>query len=190
MSERVHLDKSLLFSEGATRKCYRHPDDDNLCLKIEKAPDGTNQRDLSAYVRVRDILGSYIVDYGKSLLETNLGAALCCGLIRDHDGTLSQSFAEYRRAQSVSDSLRNQFTDFFDILQQHDLFFYDLNPRNFMIQRSPDGEHLKYTDLKSLGRTRTLFALERIPFFARHKLKRRIRRFEKRFLMDQAKALS
>ncbi len=188
MTERLHLDESLLFSEGATRECYRHPNDETLCLKIEKVRLGTNEQDLAAYSRVKGILGPYIVVYGESLLATNLGKALCCELIRDHDGSLSQSFAEYRRERVLEDSLRNQFTAFFNTLQLHDLFFYDLNPRNFMIQRLPNGEHLMYTDLKSLGRIRTLFALERISFFARRKLKRRIRRFVHRFLLNQPKA--
>ncbi len=187
MREPIILEKQLLISEGATRRCYHHPHDENKCLKIAKTDSRVNEQDLKAYLRVRPTLQHYIAQYDESLAETNLGKALASELIRDHDGSLSQSFAEYRRTIGAPQFLTNQFTDFFEILRQNNLFFYDFNPKNFLIQKTTEGIQLRYTDLKSLGRTRTLVALEHIPFFAKRKLKRRIKRFMERYVYPAAK---
>ena len=186
MNTVLHLDDSLLFNEGATRKCYLHPSDQGKCLKIEKKADGTNRRDLESYHAVRAMLHRHIAAYDDELAETNMGKALVCELIIDSDGQPAQSFAEYRQTQDPPQQLMDQFLRFFELLQKNDLFFYDFNPKNFMIQRTPDGICLKYTDLKSLGKTRTMIAVEKIPYFARRKLKRRVNRFIKRYLMQSA----
>jgi len=182
MNKILHLDNSLLFNEGAMRRCYCHPDNENKCLKIAKGHDLINEHDLESCTAVKAILNQYIAVYDAALADTNLGKALVCEFIRDSDGQPSQSFAEYRKTQKTNQQLTDQFLDFFDLLQKNDLFFYDLNPKNFIVQRTKNREHLKYTDLKSLGKTKTALALEKTPYFARKKLKRRICRFIKRFL--------
>ena len=182
MNQILHLDNSLLINEGATRRCYRHPNDENKCLKIEKRHEPTNGHDLESYNAVKSILSQYIAIYDEKLVDTNLGKALACEFIRDSDGQPAQSFADYRQTRITNQQLIDQFLDLFDLLQKNGLFFYDFNPKNFIVQQTKNGEHLKYTDLKSLGKTKTVLALERMPYFARKKLKRRIRRFIKRFL--------
>ena len=184
MSNVLHLNNDLLLNEGATRRCYYHPDDKQKCLKIEKGFESTNRHDLESYLAVRNILHRHIAAYDNELAETNLGKALVCELIVDDDGRPAQSFAEFRRVQNPPPQLMEKFMEFFELLQKNDLFFYDFNPKNFMIQQTPDGVRLKYTDLKSLGKTRTAFAIEKLPYFARRKLKRRVNRFIKRYLMQ------
>lgn len=186
MSNILHLDNNLLLNEGATRRCYYHPGDKQKCLKIEKGSESTNQHDLESYRAVRNILHRHIAAYDDELAETNLGKALVCELIVDPNGQPAQSFAEFTQTQNPPQQLMDQFIAFFDLLQKNDLFFYDFNPKNFMIQQTPDGVCLKYTDLKSLEKTKTAFAIEKIPYFARRKLKRRVNRFIKRYLMQSA----
>ncbi len=182
MNKILQLTDHLLISEGATRKCYRHPCDANKCVKIEKEADGTNQHDVEAHHLVKPVLNRYIAAYDNELVATNLGKALVCELIRDDNGPPSHSLAHYRRAGGNPQRLTPQFTEFFNLLRENDLFFYDFNPMNFIIQQTAKGEQLKYTDLKSLGKIKTAFSLEKIPYFARMKLNRRIRRFTNRFL--------
>ena len=183
MNDVIILNDNLLINEGATRKCYRHPLDSTKCLKVAKNNSAVNEQDLQAYQRVQPLLRNHIAGYEDRLADTNLGKALVCELIRDDEGNPSASFAEYRRSNdSVEENLASQFAHFFDKISRENLFFYDLNPKNFIIQRTSEGTRLIYTDLKSLGKTRTLVALEKIPFFAKTKLRRRISRFKRRFL--------
>jgi len=182
--EMIHLDPSLLFSEGATRQCYFHPNDSKKCLKIEKQKNGTNQHDLTAYSTVKNILAHFLVSYDPLLIQTNLGEALVCELLQDDNKQPSKSFADYKKTQKLSPELRSQFFVFFDTLQKNDLFFYDFNPKNFIIKKTLKGDCLKYTDLKSFKKTRTTFSLEFLPYFARKKLCRRIKYFTQKYLIE------
>ena len=182
MGNMLYLDESMLLGEGASRKCYSHPKDKKKCLKIEKKSGTINRQDLESYHIVKSILNSYLAGYDDELVETNMGAALVCELIFDEDGQPSESFAEYKQTQKPSPQLKDQFLHFFNLLQKNDLFFYDFNPKNFIVQKVPDGVRLRYIDLKSFKKTRTAFAIEKIPYFAKRKLKRRIERFIKKYL--------
>ncbi len=182
MNTVLHLDDSLLFNEGATRKCYLHPSNQGKCLKIEKKSDGTNRHDLEAYHAAKTMMNHFTTTYDNELADTNFGKALVCELVFDDNGQPSQSFASYKTKRHINQKLTAQFMDFFNLLRENDLFFYDFNPKNFLIQKTASGEQLKYTDLKSLGKTKTAFSLEKIPYFARMKLNRRIRRFVNRYL--------
>ncbi|NLX24434.1 MAG: hypothetical protein GXY61_00520 [Lentisphaerae bacterium] len=178
----IHLDHSMIINEGATRRCYRHPDDPGKCLKIEKRPGAANANELQAYRAVQNLLSDYLAECEPELAVTSEGEALVCELVRDADGTISPSFSEFLLTEKTDENLRRQFLEFFDLIVRHKLCFYDFNPKNFVIQHAEDGFQLKYTDLKSFHKTKTAFALEKIPFFATLKLKRRSTRFIKRYL--------
>ncbi|MBN2703877.1 MAG: hypothetical protein JXR23_06660 [Pontiellaceae bacterium] len=182
----IQLDHSMIINEGATRSCYRHPGDPGKCLKIEKRPGTANANELQAYRAVRIELGDYLAQCDPELAVTSEGEALVCELVRNADGTISPSFSEFLRTEKTDENLRRQFLEFFNLIAHHKLCFYDFNPKNFVIQHAEDGLQLKYTDLKSFHKTKTTFALEKIPFFATLKLKRRSARFIKRYLNQTA----
>jgi len=150
-----------------------------MCLKISRSDKSVNERDLKAYHYVRPYLQHYIAAYGETLVATNLGPALACELIRDSDGVYSPSYATTWKNGTPSE-LVEQFHDFFARLQKHRLFFYDFNPKNFLVQQTENRLRLRYIDLKSLGQSRSLLGLEALPFFAKRKMIRRRDRFMNR----------
>lgn len=183
MNRIITINDAQLIGEGATRRCYNHPEERNKCLKVMKRTElNENVRDLAAYKRVVKQMQEFIPYYEPELIQTNMGLALVSELIIDLDDTPSKSYAYYWTHKKIPPQIYSQLDSFFDAIQSNDFFFYDLNPKNFLIQQIHNGHRLRYTDLKSLGHNRTLFSIEKIRCFARKKMHRRILRFKIRYM--------
>lgn len=94
----LYLNSDLFFAQGDNRKCYLHPDDNNLCIKIlhNKIHLKVNQRE-SAYYKFlikKNISWDNIAQfYGD--IETNFGNGIIFEFIRDYDGKVSKTLDHY-----------------------------------------------------------------------------------------------
>jgi len=190
----VILTPNLLISVG-TRDTYRHPQDPCKCLKIEKTHAhyskrrkrfydknlSHNELDLKNYSILKPHLIKYIPYCEDTLVETNLGKAFCSELIVDQDQTPSECILDYLLSNTpIPDQILSQLTELLELIRQKSLFIFDLNPKNFLIKKSSHSQyHLKFIDFKSLNLNKSLIPMEKIPIFARGKLKRRIKRLKK-----------
>ncbi len=173
---------SRFIGKGATRLCFAHPYDKSKCVKVIVRPKeaGLLQKELEAYFAVKSFLGEYLVLYDANLVKTNYGVGLVCELLKDDDGSISKPLSFYmRKDKLLNRELISQFWHFFYCLLENDLFFYDFNLQNFMVQNKEGRLMLKYTDLKSYCRYKPwiFLRLEKIfPFLARrlmcHRLKK------------------
>lgn len=175
----IVLHKDLFVSMGASRECYVHPADPNKCIKVDiDAADNGSERsryELAVYSMLKEKLNGYIVNYDDHLIQTDRGSGLVCELLRDEDGRISESLASYMKRGGISPDLKQQMDRFFELLFADDLYFYDFNLKNFIIQKKSTGEFLKYIDIKGYRRTKALIKMENIfKFSARGKMKRRM----------------
>ncbi len=127
-------------AEGTDRKCFRHPDDANRCIKVLH-PDteaGRFWREIRYYSRLqrRAVDFRHLTPY-RGLTETNLGKAAIFDLVLDDDGRISRSLAYYlaendRRFNDwVVDEIEHLKQNFYDQW----IVFHDLNPTNILVKR-------------------------------------------------------
>ena len=171
-----------LISHGRVRACYYHPTNNNLCVKValKKKHNKLLQKEIDNDALFRKTIGVYVPRYYK-LVKTNKGLGLTSDLIYNDDNRLSPRLKDfYLCKKDLSNEIMTQFDDFFERLLKYHLWFYDFNDENFLIRTHKGHHYLYFVDTKSLNRNNSwsTFKLEYIiPFLARRRMLRRIRRF-------------
>lgn len=176
------LELKKFISKGATRICFEHPNDENLCVKVivRFKDDKILYKELKAYNYIKDELKDYIVWYDEKVVDTNLGKAVICKLLRDENKEYSKPLSYYKN--EIDDEIKTQLWHFAYKLIEHDIFFYDFNLNNFVIQINNGKKKLYYTDIKSFERYKplTFLRLERvIPQLARYLMIKRLKKIFK-----------
>ena len=172
--------------KGAFRECYEHPVDKNKCIKIFIKNEDTSvfQREYKNYSALKDQLKDYIIPCEKELVETDKGLGMVCDLVRDDDGSASKMIWKYQ----MDDEIKQELDKFVSILLSRNLFFYDFNGNNFIIQIKDGKKKLKFIDLKSYRRNKswTFLKLENVfDFLARIIMKRRLKRLYRDFHLEE-----
>ena len=180
----LYLDDNLLISRGTKRVCHHHPENSSLIVKtsFERNPKGelANFKELHGY---QDLIRTHIdlnnISHCFGFVTTNRGSGLVCQAIRDENGTgtIAKSIWDIIVYQDSCDIeyISSVVKGFCDYLKNNDIFLFDLNLKNILLQVQDDSSYIPYAvDLK--GR----YDLnEAIPFskyskyFARKKLLRR-----------------
>lgn len=169
---------------GATRICFEHPQDVNKCVKIATSPKNTKLllKEIETYFSIQSYLSEYILKYENKLIDTNQGPGLVCELLRDHDGSYSKPLDYWLFQNKMDAEIISQLWHFSYCLIEHDIFFYDFNLKNFIIQKRNNHKFLYYTDLKSFENYKswTFLKLEKIITpLARYLMIKRLRRLFK-----------
>lgn len=96
--EVIQLDDSLLYGQGSHKKCFLHPHNKNLCIKIAYNEGG--QKDLIREINYIDVLKRRHKDYsilpkyfGK--VNTNLGTGYVFEIIRDYNNGRTQTLEDF-----------------------------------------------------------------------------------------------
>ena len=180
---------------------YQHPEDPGWVIKIVtrhtwRSADklsliirstlqtlfpflSVNHRDLRAYNKLNERLKGFIPEYRTTLLKTSKGAGLVTRKILDDDGMMSSTLSAYlRNHQHLSAELEESFRQFFDLLIRNNIYFYDFNHDNFLIQKKDGHELLRFIDLKGYRKDQSFFRLTYLSARqAKIKMTRRIGRF-------------
>lgn len=200
----LNLSDDLLLKEGATRSVYKHPYDSSKCIKVLRVPRVRNFKTFKKFLRLH-LLGfnpnknelrnykkvlntevsGFLPKLGLDMVDTNLGKGLVCETIKDFDGDISKQIYKYSSNGKYSVEIKEQLESFFVILIENNIFFYDFNLNNFMVQlkKSNGGVQKKliYSDLKSLNKTKSFIKIERVfRSLAKMKLRRRVEQFYER----------
>lgn len=167
--------------KGATRICFEHPDYFDKCVKIAvRFKDNyLLVRELRTYSYIKMDLGDYLIDYEPQLVDTNQGKGLVCSLLRDDNGEFSKTLDYYFSKKMLHNDIISQLWHFAYCLIERDIFFYDFNLKNFVVQIKNGQYKLFYTDLKSFEKNKswTFLKLEKvITPLARYIMIRRLKR--------------
>lgn len=171
-----------MISHGRIRACYYHPKDNRLCVKVALKPKHKKllQKEINNNALFRKAIGPYVPRYYK-IVATNKGPGLLTDLIYNDDNRLSPRLKDWlRQGKPLTKELVSQFDDFFGRLLKHHLWFYDFNEENFLIRTRKGHHYLYFVDTKSLNRNNSWSTLKLeyiLPFLARRRMLRRIRRF-------------
>ena len=138
------LDDSNLIGVGLHRKCYVHPYDENLCIKVGyNSNPKEDKREISYYnsLKRRAISWAMLPQYyGKE--ETNLGEGTVFDLIRDEDGNVSKTL-EYYLDEGREDVKRSDLKTAIDELKEYLLseliLTMTIKPKNIVYKKNNDG---------------------------------------------------
>lgn len=100
----VILDEKLLLGQGAHKKCYIHPDNSSLCVKVLfQEPDTDMDREL-AYrkSRQRRNLKSKLLPMYLGTIDTNLGTGYVYERVCDFDGTNSLTLDDFIKHECLN----------------------------------------------------------------------------------------
>ena len=175
------LELTKFIAKGATRLCFEHPENKDLCVKVivRFKDEKLLERELKVYSYLKDELKDYIVYHQEQIVKTNLGKAIIAKLLRDDNGSYSKTLGYYYRNNKIDNEITSQLYHFAYKLVEHDIFFYDFNLDNFTIEVKDSKKKLYYTDIKSFERYKSwgFLRLEKvIPFIARYLMKKRLKK--------------
>lgn len=160
------LTLTKFISKGATRICFEHPVDAMKCVKvaIRFSDSYLLEKEIKTYLSIRYYVGEYLPKYDLTLVDTTCGKGIVCQLLRDDNGEYSKSLEYYIRKKQITENLKIQILGFTYNLVEHDIFFYDFNLRNFVVQIKRGESRLYYIDLKSFDSYKpwTFLHLEKI----------------------------
>ncbi len=180
----LELSEDLLIGSGKHRRCFRHPTDNNLCVKVFF--DGFNKeflreqkyyKSLQHTPAVFDHIPRY---YGE--FDTNLGEGSVFDLIQDDDGAVSRTLDTYLKAadgqQQPPDELIPALLQLKTFMLHHNIITTDLNSRNIACQRQA-GRFSRFYLIDDIGNSEYLPICDYSSFFAHRKVIRKWKRYEK-----------
>jgi hypothetical protein len=140
MSDKVSLSAQLFVAEGTDRKCFRHPDKSNLCIKVlhPERRAGRFWREIRYYSSLRR-RGADLQHLSRfhGLVDTNLGKGAVFDLVLDDDARVSKSLDHYldQNDRGFNDWVVGEIENLKQNLYQEWIVFHDLNPTNILVKR-------------------------------------------------------
>lgn len=161
----VHLSEDLLLGTGAHRKCYRHPSNENQCIKIiYNLEDGGEKeiiRELKFYremsLRLKDWT-SITKYYGQ--IHTNLGVGYLYDNIKNKDGSASPTLTDYLSMKGASETLESALLSLYNYLKNNKIPTMTIKPQNVLCQMNGE-DIVKLVIVDNLGES-TLIPLSKI----------------------------
>ena len=140
MPDTVSLSSKHFVAEGTDRRCYRHPDDPNYCIKVllPERRSGRFWREINYYksLQHRGVEFSHLAEF-HGLIDTSLGKGAIFELVLDADGQVSKSLDYYLARENEHFNSRAIME--FETLKQYFyaqwIVFHDLNPTNILVKQ-------------------------------------------------------
>ena len=176
MSEKLQLSPPLFVAEGTERKCFRHPDDESLCIKVlhPDTESGRFKREIRYYSRLqrRGVDFRHLTPY-RGMIDTSLGKGAMFDLVLDDDARISRSLHHYLSQNDrqfnawIVDEIEQLKQNFYDQW----IVFHDLNPTNILVRRLGFDE-FRLVVIDGIGHNRSFSLASYSSKFARKKLVR------------------
>lgn len=178
----IILDNSLLINQGTLRACYRHPNNDQMVIKVptgsKKDHFHANSIELKGYESLmRKHKNLSCISHCHGIETTNIGDGLICDCIYDSDGSISKSILDLIESDDPPDFsyIQNIVKKFAQYLIANKILIFDLNLKNIVLQKQEDNSYQPFLiDVKSGYEIKEFIPLARyIPYLGRKKLQRR-----------------
>lgn len=179
----LQLDDTLLYGQGSHKKCFLHPHNKNLCIKIAYNEGG--QKDLIREINYIDVLKRRHKDYsilpkycGK--VNTNLGTGYVFEIIRDYNNDRTQTLEDFITdlnlfSQNYSLIVR-LLKELKEKLYKNEIITMVLFPENILFQKT-DENNYRVRIVNDMG-SAVLIPLEyHFKYFAHTKILRRWKMF-------------
>jgi len=173
----LHLDESLLIGAGSHRKCYQHPSNPALCIKITINSSCTRRHQNPREYAYYQLLEKRGIDWRRiarchGWVQTNLGRGLMFDHIRGPDGqTLPNLEEQLKQGILNHEMLRHELWQLREWLIRNAVIVCDLQLANMVLipQRRP-GEKLVLVD--GVNNRNLIKIANYLPPLARSKMRR------------------
>lgn len=190
----INIDKHGIVGRGNHREVYRHPEQQNLCIKI--IVDGSHdsrevqcEKTYYKHLAKRGISWDMVPKYYGDI-TTNLGIGSVFDLISDHDGAVSKTLEYYITSNEITeanyDGLSNSLYLLKDYLLKQRIITKILAPRNIVYQKKKYGIYRLFV-IDGIGNRDFIPICNYINLLAKKKIYRRWKRFEQNILRKHAK---
>lgn len=184
--EEFQLREEDYFGKGTHKKCYIHPENNKLCIKvIYQSNNGKAwkelRRELSYYLQLKkknltsEILPRY---YGE--VSTNLGPGYIYDIVRDSDNQISKELHHYLASENLLkenfEQLNKSLKNLKHEMLKEGVITSGLYPENILCKKDCNGE-IKLLIVDNIG-TATFIPIEYYFYsFARARIIKRWNRF-------------
>ena len=175
----IELKEHHLIGQGFHRKCYIHPDNHNFCIKINTTSSTKeNAREHALYRRLekRNISWKHLARYHGEIY-TNHGNGHIYDLIKDENQKPSKTL-EYYLKNGIPDGTTLALKNMEQYLLDNAIITTTLKPRNIVLQKSSNST-LNAVIIDDIGNTEFIPISNVSNYFARLKIKRKLRRFRR-----------
>lgn len=173
-----------MVGKGLHRECFVHPEDPGLCIKVVVAGSiNENRREAEYYAHLESRGVSWeMLPRFHGLVQTNLGEGAVFDLVRDHDGRNSHTLAHYLASAGLTlqyqDSLREAMARLASYLLENRVITMTLKPKNILFRQEVEGGGTLVI-VDNVGNSDFIPLANHSSWFARRKIRRRWRRFER-----------
>jgi len=176
----IILNESLFVGKGANRKCYIHPNNNNLCIKVllKNTFQRGAKREARYYKRLQkkgtsfDMITKYFYT-----VQTDQGEGDVFELIRDYDGHVSKNIRYYLNFKD--DNINKKIIQLLEKLRQYlkseYILFSDLSMHNILLKKMSQTEY-KLVLVDGIGDNNQIPFLEYVHALGE---KRSIKKWEK-----------
>ncbi len=181
----IEIKKEHYIAEGLARTCYRHPENDSLCIKIGKPKIEKSHlyKEINYFKKIENKDSSkfdyqfYAAYYGE--IETNLGTGFVYNLIKDEvSQNISLTLRHYLEMENGPYTDEVLFKALGRLKSQmitHKIFVGDLRARNICC-KILENNTLQFIVVDGIGHRDFLPFADWFHFFAKKKVERRFLR--------------
>ncbi|PJC85204.1 hypothetical protein CSW98_15295 [Vibrio sp. HA2012] len=157
----IRLEDKFHLASGGARDVYFHPENERLCIKIQRVNGTQNLNEEFFYKKQREginILPKYIGN-----IKTNLGVGLVVELIRDFDGEVSKPLSYYINNNIITlDAAKSYIQEIANEVIDKKILLHDGGLQNILLKKTGkdlfqpmlvDGFGAKNNSLKYMLRT-------------------------------------
>lgn len=181
MKNIIYLTPENYIGRGLHRKCYRHPEDQNKCIKINynAGAETETNREVKYYNHLlkRHIRWNCLSKY-YGPIDTDLGIGHVYDLIRDDNNQISISLENYLK-QALTDKeitdLALALNHLYDALQKDRIITMTIKSKNILYQKRHIGNRLVIID--NIGNARLIKIDNYCRYFAKRSIDRKWQRF-------------
>lgn len=176
MSATISLTPQDFIAEGTDRKCFRHPQQVDRCIKLlhPERRRGRFWREIRYFrsLRRRRIDFRHVAAF-QGLVDTNFGRGAVFDLVLDDDGNVSKSLELYlgRNDPQFNTWFVNEMESLKQDLYDQWIVFHDLNPGNILVRRE-SYDRYRLVVIDGIGHNHFLPLASYSRRFARKKLTR------------------
>ena len=179
----IELNDSHFMAEGVYQKCYRHPDEANLCVKISKQDLETSRLlyEINYFKKIskknwKRFEYPFFTKYHGEI-ETNLGTGFVYDLVTDETtGEISKSmeyYLLYPHPLLPDDVLQKAFDRLIKMMIKHRVIANDIRSKNICCKIMKDNS-IQMIMVDGVGHRDFIPIVEYSSFFAKKKILRRL----------------
>lgn len=140
INEILNLNDKLYIGHGKHRKCYLHPNNKNLCIKVLSGgtQEKVSQNEVKYYKQLhkRNISWNMIAKYFGNI-QTNMGNGETFELIRDYDGNISKSVSYYLKLNTsdTNKEIIKLLEDLRQFIIKEQVLFGEIRLSNILVKK-------------------------------------------------------